>query len=626
MAFFYRWLPVLMVAVIGCSGHPDDEGAEEDSGAVDGGRDRDAYTNDGVGARDGDTTSSDGAADSRDVLVVDNAVGGRDGQLDARDAGSAADTRDAGSAADTSDSRVPDGRADAVDARADGVDAGADSVADIRDGNIGEVDVFIDTPSGADARDAASEPPVDDGFDDARISDADAGSNCTPVTCNLVSLAVTPALPSISPHSTTWIRAIGFYADNSMRDLSKDALWSSANASVHVSNAVGNEGLVTARITGTSVVSAKVGVLEAATTVVVLTADPAVLRLTPSVASIASGTAQPLKATVIFSDMSSWADWTSMMQWSSSSPSVATVADGIVTGVAPGTTTITATFSWVTASAQLTITPAILSSLSVEPAALTLPIGPIHPLRATGHFSDGTTQDLTAQAVWGSSNTSRATVGDLLGSKGKVSGISAGSATISASFGGIGASAAIDVSTAVLQSIGVLYPPAGRLMMFMDLPMAASGTYSDGSSFDITGQTTWTSSNASIIEVSGRTITGVGEGYANVDALAGGVSQRLFLEVRAGELGSIAISPSPASVVRGASIFFHATGAYSGGSTYDLTWFLPWNTVDPNVAFIADPERGGPPKLTGVNAGTTNVTASWAGVGASSVVDVTTMR
>ena len=618
MACFYRWLPVLMIAIIGCSGHADDDVAEEDSGAADGSRDRDAYANDGVGARDGDRTSSDGAADSRDVLVVDNAVGGRDGQLDARDAGSAADT---------SDSRVPDGRADAVDARADGVDSGADSVADIRDGNTGEVDVFIDAPSGADARDAASEPPVDDGFDDARISDADAGSNCTPVTCNLVSLAVTPALPSISPHSTTWIHAIGFYADNSMRDLSKDALWSSANASVHVSNAVGNEGLVTARITGTSVVSAKVGVLEAATTVVVLTADPAVLRLTPSVASIASGTAQPLKATVIFSDMSSWADWTSMMQWSSSSPSVATVADGIVTGVAPGTTTITATFSGLTASVQLTVTPATLAGLSVEPAALTLPVGPKRPLRAMGHFSDGTTQDLTARAVWGSSNAARATVGDgAFGAKGYVSGVSPGSATISASFGGIGASAAIDVSTAVLQSIGVLNPPAGRLMMFMDLPMEASGTYSDGSSFDITAQTTWTSSDSAIIEVSGRTITGVGEGYANVDALAGGVSQRLSLEVRAGELGSIAISPSPASVVRGASIAFSATGTYTGGSTYELTWFLPWNTVDPNVAFIADPERGGPPKLTGVNAGTTNVTASWAGVGASSVVDVTTMR
>jgi hypothetical protein len=520
---------------------------------------------------------------------------------------------------------LPDGRVDVVDARADSVDPGADGAVDIHDGNTGEVDVSIDAPSGADAGDATSEPPVDDGFDDASISDAGAGDGCAAPSCTLVSIALSPSSPTIAPHSTMWMQAIGTFEDGTIHDVTKSVHWSGSSI-VHVSNAAGTEGLVTARSTGSSVITGAMGPISGSTTVSVSTADPAILRLTPSVASIASGTAQPLKATVIFSDMSSWADWTSMMQWSSSSPSVATVVDGVVTGVAPGTTTITAAFSWLTASAQLTVTAAMLSSLTVEPAAVTIPLGVMQPLRAIGHFNDGTTQDLTEQAVWGSSNIALVTVGDAPGSKGKVSGVGTGAATISASFGGNGATAAVVVAAPNLLSIGMLYPPAGRLMIFMDLPMVAKGNYSDGSSFDLTEQTTWTSSDSSLIEISGRTITGVGEGVATVSAFAGGISQHLLIEVRAGELASIAIQPSPASVVRGSSMFFYATGTYTGGSTYELTWFLPWNTVDPNVAFIVDPGEGSPPKLTGVNAGTTNVTASWAGVGASSVVDVTAMR
>jgi hypothetical protein len=613
MPRFYIWLVALITLAMGCGGHSDDGSDEEDSGTVDANRDRDSLTD--VAVRDRDTASNDATADTRDVSLADNGGDRRaDAQPDARDAGS-----------------TTDARADSVDAGADrsvdSMDARADALEDSRDGKGDGIDA-ADASRPPDAHDATYEPPVVDGFDDVQIADAegDAADGCTPVTCTLLSLTVTPAAPSISPHSTRRMNAIGAFSDGTTLDVTKNVVWSRSNTTVHVSNAAGNEGLVTARYTGTSVVSAQVGALSGSATVNVMTADPAILRLTPSVASIASGTQQPLKATVIFSDMSSWSDWTSMTQWSSSAPSVATVADGIVTGVAPGTTTITATVAWLTASAQVIVTPASLSSLSIDPPTETLPLGLVRPFRAKGHFSDGTTQDLTQQAVWGSSSGAIATVGDMLGSKGKVSCVGTGNATISASFGGMGASSAIVVSAANLVSLAVLNPPSSRLMVFIAMPMAAMGTYSDGRSFDVTDQTTWSSSDSSIIEVSGNVITGIEEGFANIDAHVGSITQSLLLEVRAGELENIAIQPNPGSIVRGSSVAFYATGTYTGGSTYDLTWFLPWNTVDPSVAFIVDPGVGSPPRLTGVTAGSTSVTASWAGIGASSVVDVTTMN
>ena len=627
MGRFYLCVVALTIVAVGCSGGSDD-GVDEDSGALDGSHD--ARRNDDA-LRETDAPRVDGPLDAADVSFVDREDGGR--PPDAHDSGSSIDVSDVG--------RV-DAHVDSLDARPDiskdGLDGGADISADDADVRADEsADTFdgaIDVSVDGDAliapetgRDATDDERTDHAFEDAATLDVDADDACSDVTCNLVSIAVTPVNPTVTPHSTHWMQATGAYADNSVRDITKHVTWSGSSRSVlHISNRVGTEGLVTARMTGSAIVTAGLGVVSGSTTVNVGTSDPAVLRLTPSVASIAVGTRQPMKATVIFSDAASWADWWPVSTWSSSAPSVATVTDGVVSAVAPGTTTITATVAWLTATATLTVTPATVVSLALEPAMATLPIGPKRALQAIAHFSDGTTQNVTEQSLWGSTDITRAVVDDTGGSKGKVTGVGVGSAAIFASYANIAATAAIDVSTATLQSLAVLHPPSSRLMMFLTLPMSALGFYSGDGLFDLTDQTTWTSTDGSIVEVSGRYITGVGEGTAVVHAHAGGLMGQVAVEVRAGVLSSIAVTPNPASVVRGASIPFYATGTYADGSTYDLTRFLPWNTVDPSVAWIDNPTGESPPTLTGVNAGTTNVTAYWSGVGGSSVVTVTSMR
>jgi hypothetical protein len=254
---------------------------------------------------------------------------------------------------------------------------------------------------------------------------------------------------------------------------------------------------------------------------------------------------------------------------------------------------------------------------------MALPLGLVQPLRAIGQFSDGTTQDLTAQATWFSSDTSRMTVGDDWGAKGKVTGVALGNATVSASVGGMSANAAIDVSAAGLQSIGFLAIPGGRLMLNMDMLIVAYGSYSDGVSREITDFITWTSSDSNVIQVGGPRIFARREGQAQVTGTYAGVQTSFFVEVLAGALESIVIQPSPAAVTRGASVWLHATGNYADGTTYPLTWFGGWTTEDPNVAWVETPPAS-PARLWGVNVGTTNVRITWAGISASGVVNVTT--
>ncbi|MGW1134425.1 Ig-like domain-containing protein [Streptomyces griseoluteus] len=86
-------------------------------------------------------------------------------------------------------------------------------------------------------------------------------------------------------------------------------------------------------------------------------------------------------------------------------------------------------------------TTPILSALDVSPATKSLTVGQIGSLTATATFDDSSTQDVTALASWSSSATSKATV-----SSGYVTGVAAGSATVTASYQGQTDTSAITVS------------------------------------------------------------------------------------------------------------------------------------------------------------------------------------
>lgn len=116
------------------------------------------------------------------------------------------------------------------------------------------------------------------------------------------------------------------------------------------------------------------------------------------------------------------------VQWKSSNPKVASVSSsGVVTGKAGGTAVITCTAkdgSGVSAGCTITVTPIYPTGLKLSKPALIVKAGKTASLRAT--IAPKNTDFKTV--VWSSSNTAVATVD----AKGKVRGISAGTAVITA--------------------------------------------------------------------------------------------------------------------------------------------------------------------------------------------------
>ena len=171
------------------------------------------------------------------------------------------------------------------------------------------------------------------------------------------------------------------------------------------------------------------------------------LQVTPVSATAAVGTQVALRATGTYSDQSR-KDVTASATWSSGTPATATVDAGLVSAVAPGSTTISATLDGQRSSAAITVPTAKVQSLAVTPTTASIGIQGTQAFQAVVTLSDGTTQDVTATATWASTKPAVATIA----SGGLATGVSAGTTTISAAAAGFTADSALTVSTATLGS------------------------------------------------------------------------------------------------------------------------------------------------------------------------------
>src|SRR6202041_3058746 len=202
------------------------------------------------------------------------------------------------------------------------------------------------------------------------ITSAPVTLTVTPAT--LVSIAITPPIPSIALGTTQQLTATGTYTDNSTQPLTTQVTWVSATASVAtISNAAGSHGLATSVAAGVSSITAAMGAITS--TPVTLTITPTALvsiAITPPTPSIALGTTQQLTATGTYADNSTQ-NLTTSVTWASATISVTMISNaagsnGLATSVAAGVSSITAAMGAITsAPVTLTVTPATLVSIAI---------------------------------------------------------------------------------------------------------------------------------------------------------------------------------------------------------------------------------------------------------------------
>src|SRR5690606_34924012 len=101
--------------------------------------------------------------------------------------------------------------------------------------------------------------------------------------------------------------------------------------------------------------------------------------------------------------------------------SVAEVVSGneyYVRGLVSGSTSVTATLGDLNTSADIDITSAQVSSMSVNGAGMILNYGTTYAYRSIASFNDGTILDVTDEANWSSDIPASLTVSNTVGTKG----------------------------------------------------------------------------------------------------------------------------------------------------------------------------------------------------------------
>ena len=346
------------------------------------------------------------------------------------------------------------------------------------------------------------------------------------------------------------------------------------------------------------------------TTTKVLTA----IAATPGTASVAVGAKQQFTAMATYSDGST-ADVTASASWTDSNAKVATItSSGDATAVATGSTTVTASLDTITGSATLTVAaaPKTLTAIAITPGTANILAKATQQFTAIATYSDNSTANVTTTVAWTTSNASVATIN----SAGLATGVASGSATVTGTLSGVSGSAnlAVTVPAATLASIAVT-PATATIAAKATQQFAATGTYSDGSTANITSTVSWTTSSAAVATVSASGLaTGVAAGSATVTASLSGVTGTATLTVTP-ILTSISVSPATPSIAVGATQQFAATGTYSDGSTQPVT--ATWTAVTPAIATI---NASG--LATAVASGATKITASSNGISGSTTLTV----
>jgi YVTN family beta-propeller protein len=459
-------------------------------------------------------------------------------------------------------------------------------------------------------------------------------SSSTPLTvtsATLVSIDVTPANPSIAYGLTNALQATGVYTDHSTLDLTSSVTWSSSVAGVaSVSNVPGSNGLATTMSPGSTTITATFGGVSGSTGLTVTAASLVSLAVTPVNPSIAKGLKAQFTAIGTYTDNSTQI-LTAQVMWSSSDPTVTTVSnasgyEGLGTALTPGSVTISATLGGTSASTVLTVTPAMLVSIGVTPANPSIANGLTGQFIATGLYTDNSTQNLTASVAWTCSDPAIASISNAAASHGLATSVSPGSVTITAASGSVSGSSSLTVTPAALVSIALI-PADPSIANGTKQQFAATGTYTDTSTHDVTAAVTWSSSDTTVATISNASgsnglASSIAQGTATITAVLGAVSGSTGLTVTPAALVSIAVMPANSSIANGTSQQFAASGTYTDNSTQPLTTAVTWSSSATTVAAISN-APGSNGLATSISQGPTTITATLGAVSGSADLTVT---
>ncbi|MCL1064566.1 Ig-like domain-containing protein [Shewanella benthica] len=438
----------------------------------------------------------------------------------------------------------------------------------------------------------------------------------------LTSLTIEPGQAETLVGLTQAFKAVALFADSHKQDVTSYTDWSVSEPSVaSITSDELSRGIATGLIAGETQVMANYGGMDADASLIVLNSAVDKLIISPIGISFPAGTSQQYRADLVFENGLSM-EVTSQSRWQSNATSVATIDQyGRLSGLIAGETQVSASLSFadvnVSDSTAATITETVVTQVVVGPDMLVKPVGTQGDYSATAYYSDGSTADVTHDAIWSVDDRAVAVIVESGEMGGHATALESGNVMITAAFQGISGTASAEVTDAVIESIEIspldITTPAGTSVEY-----SARARFSDMSVHDITLLGYWQSSDTdiAIIGLTGglagkASALSAGETEISIDYM--GMSQSTSLTVTDANIISLQVTPKNLSEPNGTQGQYHATAYYTDGHSQDVTQEATWLSDDPNIVRIITfgPRAG----FADANAiGETSIGASYGGL------------
>jgi hypothetical protein len=384
------------------------------------------------------------------------------------------------------------------------------------------------------------------------------------------------------------VQAIATFQNNTSFDISSSVSWSVNDPSV---GTVNQQGMLEALYPGELVVKAQYGDVQGEETFTVSSVNFKSFRLVPTVASIPLGMSQTFKLYGVLADNTEQ-DITAYARWTSSNDLVVKAGGmdepavrGLYAAVQKGTAVAYARYGTTTLQANLTITDAALSSLSIKTDNPEGICGVNHPhFTAEGLLSDNSSKDMTSAVSWSVEPADAAIPS--ADQKGLILTKKPGPATVTASYLEnatqqlVKASATINIQAAVVTGVGITAPLAS-LAIGQSTQVHAGQIMSCGTGADYTNQVSWSSSDTNLVTISNVNgskglLTTRGSisvpTLVTITAVGGGFDGSFEMEIRPKEVESILVVPAKSTLVVGAettTVTVNAT--FTDGSIENMT-------------------------------------------------------
>ena len=410
----------------------------------------------------------------------------------------------------------------------------------------------------------------------------------------------------VSAGTSVKATATGMYSDGSTADLTSDVVWSSSDSSV--AN-IAKSGEIVANKSGLSTIKAFfAGVNSNSLVFIVSSATLTNISIHVPDSNIPVGLKISAVATGFYSDGTEQ-DLSSQVFWGSSNDGVVNIdSGGVISGNKVGTTNITASFGSITSHVLVfSVRDATLKSIAINVDDNSIPVGTKINVTAKGYYSDDTTEDLTAQVKWSSSDDSVASVDK----NGVVTGNKEGQTNLVASLNGLDSNdLPVIVSAAKLQDL-VINLDSASIASGASTNATATGYYSDGTQQDLTKVVAWTSTDNQVANIDSiGEIKSLKVGSVSIYATyAGKTSTHLSLNITDAVLKNIVVNLNDNNVASGLSAYATAEGYYSDGTQNNITNQVDWTSSDNSIANI-----GNNGEVSAIKAGVVTIKASLNGV------------